>query len=140
MGRHMLRAGNGRAAVAALVVAGWLIMAALPPSAAAAQETPEPGEGGVGMGRVLFVSPDGSDASPGTQAAPFASLSKARDTIRGMDRATPITVFVGPGRYQLAETLTFDHRDSGTPVAPIRYRALGAPGSARLTGGIPVTG
>ena len=35
----------------------------------------------------LFVSPAGSDANPGSKTKPFATLERARDTVRELIRA-----------------------------------------------------
>lgn len=44
--------------------------------------------------RHLYVSADGNDANPGTQAAPFRTIQKAADAARPRD-----TVLVQPGHY-----------------------------------------
>ncbi len=79
----------------------------------------------------LHVAPDGSDASPGTEAQPLASLAGARDAIRLLKQQGPlpeggVTVLVAPGLYEVGETLSLDARDSGAASAPIVYRAAGA--------------
>ena len=75
----------------------------------------------------LFVSASGSDENPGTEVRPFATLARARDAIRvlkaGAGIQEPVTVFVRQGSYALPETLTLGKDDSGTPTAPIVYRA-----------------
>jgi hypothetical protein len=76
----------------------------------------------------LYVAANGSNSAAGTIAAPFATLAHARDEIRvrkekGALRG-PVTVFVRGGLYQLTETLKLDQRDSGTPGAPVVYRAF----------------
>ena len=84
----------------------------------------------VAIGRAetsLYVATRGSDAAAGTLAAPFATLAHARDEIRlrkdNGQLSGPVTVFVRGGLYELTETLKFDQRDSGTPGAPVVYRA-----------------
>ncbi len=92
----------------------------------------------------FYVSPRGSDSNPGTKAKPFATLQRARDAIRGARRNGPlpiggISVWVRAGNYPLSHTLKLTAEDSGTPEAPIVYRAY--PGEeVRLTGGKQVTG
>jgi hypothetical protein len=87
----------------------------------------------------LFVAPAGSDANAGTQAAPFATLGKARDAIRTLKTgaglpAEGVTVWLRGGLHDLAATVGFDNRDSGTASLPVTY--AGWPGEeARITGG-----
>ena len=55
----------------------------------------------------LHVAPGGADANPGTLEAPFATVERARDTIRDMKAAGPldgpVTVYLRGGTYRLAE-------------------------------------
>src|SRR5688572_155849 len=74
----------------------------------------------------LYVAPTGSDANPGTAAAPWRTLQHAADVVRAGD-----TVFIRAGDYA-----GFDLRTDGTPTAPITFRA--DPG-ARVTTRNPVT-
>jgi hypothetical protein len=92
----------------------------------------------------LHIAPSGSDNNPGTEAAPFASLAAARDAARIADDA--VTVWMHDGLYPFSESVLFAKEDSGTPGAPIHYRAK-HPGKVRFSGGrtlesasfIPVT-
>jgi hypothetical protein len=95
-----------------------------------------------------FVAPQGNDANPGTREKPFATLEKARDTIRALKAkgALPGAVCVRllPGEYPVERTFELTAADSGTEAAPIVYRAekRGAAvlyGGRRLDGFIPVT-
>jgi hypothetical protein len=92
----------------------------------------------------LFVAPDGSDESPGTEEKPFATLERARDAMRALKAAGPlpaggITVEVSGGVYELAKPIELSDRDSGEQGAPIVYRAR--PGQVvRITGGRIVKG
>jgi hypothetical protein len=83
----------------------------------------------------LYVAPGGRDTNPGTRARPFATVSRARDVVRRLDRrGGPITVYLRGGTYELPETLVFTSLDSGTADAPVTYAA--APGEeAVLSGG-----
>ncbi len=89
----------------------------------------------------FHVAPDGSDAGPGTQDRPFATLERPRDAIR-LRRAAgavgePVTIHVRGGVYPLAGTLTLDERDSGSEVGPVVWRS--APGEQPvLLGGRPI--
>ena len=99
----------------------------------------------------LYVATNGNDAWSGTRLTPnaagtdgpFATLEGARDAIRTLkgnkDPAIPITVFVRGGRYELSRTFALDNRDSGSPTAPITYRAHEKE-QPRLVGGRPITG
>ncbi len=84
-------------------------------------------------GKLPAPTPDGADG-------PFATLERARDAVRTIGRGPgnaggPIRVVVRNGAYRLKRTLEFDARDSGTPGAPVVYRAC--PGEeVRVTGAV----
>jgi hypothetical protein len=81
----------------------------------------------------FWVSPNGSDANPGTREQPLASIAAARDAVRKA-HAGGATVWLRGGAYPLTATIELTSADSGTVDAPIVYRA--APGEeVRLTGG-----
>ncbi len=74
----------------------------------------------------LYVATSGLDSNPGTSAAPFATLKRARDAVRakiaaGLD--TDILVLVRGGVYTVTETLVFGPLDSGTRGHSITYAA-----------------
>ena len=83
--------------------------------------------------QTLFVGPDGKDTNPGTLAAPFASIEKARNTVRGLKKNQPITVYFLPGEYQIQAPVIFTTMDSGTSEYPVTYKTWGEAGTARLT-------
>lgn len=86
-----------------------------------------------------YVAPNGSDEAAGTQAAPFATLVKARDAIRSHATEEAHTVWVADGTYPLASPFVLTPEDSGTQDHPIVYRAMeGA--SPIFSGGSVVTG
>jgi len=96
-----------------------------------------------------FVSSQGDDANPGTQAKPFATLERARDEVRKLKvrgaLKEPVTVFVWGGIYALSETLKLTGDDSGTKEAPIIYRAFEGEkpiliGGKTITGFVPYKG
>jgi len=67
----------------------------------------------------LFVDDDGSDSSPGTEAAPFATVQKA------IDEATPDgTVNVAAGTYNeninIDKSLTLEGANAGGPSTQVR--------------------
>ncbi len=86
-------------------------------------------------GYALFVSPNGNDNWSGTQFeptadgedGPFASIEKARDTLRLLKEQgelnQPATVYIRGGTYELSEPLVFTPQDSGTAENPITYIA-----------------
>ncbi len=79
----------------------------------------------------IYVSTKGNDAWSGRLAAPnngatdgpFASLARARDEVRKLKSAGPVTVQVRGGIYALPATLVLTAEDSGTEKAPIVWRA-----------------
>ena len=113
-----------------------LICAAIPllnRSVAEAEEAP---------GKTYYVSLTGSDSNSGTIDAPFATLEKARDTIRGLsadEKKDGVTVYLRGGNYELL-TAGFEltEADSGTAAAPIVYAAYEDEAVA-LTGQVTLT-
>jgi len=85
----------------------------------------------------FFVSTEGRDANPGTREKPFATLDRARDAVRQLKPKTPVTVWLRGGVYRLSKPFALTAEDSGTPEAPIVYRALGTE-TVSLMGGVPV--
>ncbi len=86
----------------------------------------------------FFVSPTGSDSAAGTAAAPFATLTKARDAIRALKAKSGlppegVTVWLRDGFHELSASLLLQEADAGTATAPIVYAAY--PGEeVRITG------
>ena len=86
----------------------------------------------------LYVAPNGSDASAGSKEQPFATLEKARDTVRELNASGKyphegVTVWLRGGLYQRQSAFELDARDSGQPGTPVVYASF--PGeSARLAG------
>jgi hypothetical protein len=73
-----------------------------------------------------YVSPTGSDSAAGSIGAPFATLEKARDTIRLLNsgqRAGGVTVFLRGGVHRRTTTFALAAQDSGTATAPVVYAA-----------------
>ena len=71
----------------------------------------------------IFVSPAGDDANPGTQAKPFATLSRAQEAVRQAKGSRPAAVWLRGGTYYLPETLVFTAEDAGTTNAPVIWQA-----------------
>jgi hypothetical protein len=85
----------------------------------------------------IVVSPRGKDSNPGTSNAPVATLTRARDLVRSLKARGirgAIAVEVMPGEYRVTAPLTLTKEDSGTPGAPVVYRAT-QPGKAVFYGG-----
>ncbi len=92
-------------------------------------------------GPVFYISPNGSDANPGTETQPFLTIEKARDAVRAIngDMTSDILVYLHGGTYRLSQTLTFDARDSGTNSFNVVYKAH--PGETPVvSGGERITG
>jgi hypothetical protein len=97
----------------------------------------------------LFVAPNGSDEAPGSAARPLRTLGGAVEAVRALRRRGPlpkggVAVTFASGTYRVASTVELGAPDSGTPTAPVVYRA--APGAsvlfvggARLSAPGPVT-
>ena len=65
----------------------------------------------------FYVAADGKDSNPGTAAAPFATLARARQAVRGKVAAgftKDLLVLIRGGIYPQTETLAFGPEDSGT--------------------------
>ena len=69
-------------------------------------------------GPEFHVAPNGNDANPGTAAAPFRTMTKARDAIRAQ---TPLkdgaTVVIHAGTYWLREPFELGPRMAATDHA-----------------------
>ena len=79
-------------------------------------------------GATFYVATDGNDTNAGTEAAPFASLARARDAIaeRKQSGELPqggITVLVRGGTYEVDSCFTLTETDGGTAENPIVYQA-----------------
>jgi hypothetical protein len=87
-----------------------------------------------------FVSPQGDDRNPGTQAAPWRTLDGARDAVRAWRQARPanatepVTIWIRGGTYPLARTFELTAADSGTAAAPVIFSAY-RDETVRLSGG-----
>ena len=73
----------------------------------------------------FYVATTGSDAQPGTEAAPFLTLERARDAIRQLKQQGPVTVWIKRGRYHRTTTFALTQQDSGSEDVPVVYRAHG---------------
>lgn len=79
------------------------------------------------QGVKLFVAPNGNDANDGSQTKPFATLEKARDTLRVLKAEGKLnegaTVYLRGGTYQMKNSFVLESVDSGTEAAPILWCA-----------------
>ncbi|MFC6356863.1 right-handed parallel beta-helix repeat-containing protein [Luethyella okanaganae] len=110
------RSARSLRSLTAIVASSFLALAGVSLSAVpAAAATPT----------VIIVSPGGDDAAAGTAAAPIATLVEARQRVRTALEAgeTPVTVELGDGQYSIDQTVLLDERDSGTPGAPVVWKA-----------------
>jgi len=81
----------------------------------------------------------GTLAEPNGEDGPFATLERARDAIRALKQAGGlppggVTVFVRGGLYRRTAGFSLGAADSGTPDAPIVYRAF-EDETVRIVGG-----
>ena len=95
-----------------------------------------------GAERTFYVSPTGSDDSPGTGEAPFRTVHRAQVAMRGAVGAMDgdIVVSLAPGTYRLDKRLELTDADSGRNGHRVIYRSAGGLGKARLLGSVPLTG
>ena len=75
-----------------------------------------------------YIATDGSDSNAGTTASPFATLEKARDTIRSLKSgsglpAGGVSVYLRGGVYSRTSTFNLTSLDSGEPGKPVFYRS-----------------
>lgn len=110
--------------------------------------TPSSGAGtGTGGGEVaasakLYVATNGSDSNDGSENSPFATVAKAKDTIKSMNASNSlpeggVTVYLRGGTYYMDEGMTFTKEDSGKEGSVITYTAY--PGEAvTISGQIPL--
>ena len=89
----------------------------------------------------FYVAPSGSDANPGTEAAPFKTITKAQKAVREINGSMTgdIVVYLREGTYQLNSTVNFDERDGGKDGHYVRYKAYKGE-NPLITGGKPITG
>lgn len=88
---------------------------------------------------ILHVSPQGSDDGDGSARKPFASLVRAQQAVRSLNRDHDVTVSLAAGTYRLNAPLRFGAGDGGQNGYTVRWE--GVPGTrAILSGGQPVTG
>ena len=94
------------------------------------------------MARDFYVAPQ-APSGDGSKRKPFNSLEQARDALRvwrqGLKKPESATIWLLDGDYLRTNALRFEQEDSGTPEAPVTWRARNA-GKARLIGGQILSG
>ncbi len=116
--------------LASLVPAVLISWAAAPPVACAAA-----------VQTTFCVAPNGRDDNPGTEAAPFATVERARQAVRTVNGAMAgdIVVVLRGGVYRIDRSIVFEPEDSGAGGHNVIYRAQ--PGETPiLSGGRRVIG
>lgn len=79
-----------------------------------------------GTAATYYVSPSGDDAWAGALEQPFATLTRARDAVRGrIARGLDgdVQVLIRGGLYEVSETIVFGPEDSGAGAHTITYAA-----------------
>lgn len=86
----------------------------------------------------FFVSPDGDDRQVGSKTSAFATLARARDAVRTVDRAggKEIRVWLRGGVYRMTETVVFALQDSAGLGSSVVYAAY--PGEKAILSGAVV--
>ncbi len=84
----------------------------------------------------FYVSVSGSDSNDGSFAMPFATVERARDAVRELDKTglSGVTVSIMAGEYRVS-SIEFTAEDTGTASCPITYCAYGD-GEVILNGGV----
>lgn len=91
----------------------------------------------------FWVSPRGTDASPGTRSAPFKTLERAREAVTHVDKKQrdqgDVFVYLEDGVYRLERSFVLQSDDSGRNGHDVVYRA--SPGASPvIAGSVQVTG
>lgn len=83
----------------------------------------------------FYVAPSGSDTNDGSAAAPFQTITKARDVVRTINgnMTGDIYVYLRGGDYRITSPITFEVKDSGSGTHRIRYQ--GYPGEKPIING-----
>jgi len=93
----------------------------------------------------VFVSPEGNDGNPGSEARPLRTLAGARDALRRARAADPqafaaggAEVIVGDGVYLQPKPLALAPEDGGAAGRPVVWRAAHR-GKAVVSGGVALS-
>ncbi len=86
---------------------------------------------------IFYVSPTGSDANPGTEAAPFKTLQQAQNVVRLLPDSAyqnqDVYILLRGGTYRMQEPLVLNWTDSGRKGNNVVYRAY--PGETPVVSG-----
>ena len=88
---------------------------------------------------IFYVATNGNNQNDGTAKAPFATVERARDAVRGVIReglSEPVTVRIREGVYHTCG-LRLEACDGGTARFPVTYEAEG---EVTLNGGVALDG
>lgn len=103
---------------------------------------PNSGGTAIAASAALYVATGGSDSNDGSEGAPFATVQKAKDTIRSMisSNSLPeggVVVYLRGGTYYIENGMDFTAADSGREGSMITYTAY--PGEeVTISGQIPL--
>lgn len=103
---------------------------------------PNGGGTAIAASTALYVATNGSDSNDGSEGAPFATVQKAKDTIRAMisSNSLPeggVAVYLRGGTYYIENGMDFTAADSGREGSMITYTAY--PGEeVTISGQIPI--
>ena len=93
-------------------------------------------------GTEFYVSPTVDDSNPGTKSKPFASLERARDSVRLLKRQKPegdYTVLIRGGLYRLKDAVRFSVEDSAAEGHTVTYAAYPKERPV-FSSAVPITG
>ena len=78
------------------------------------------------VAHTVYVSTTGNDdTGDGSQGKPFATIEKAKEHVRTLDKDSgDIVVKIAGGLYELEDTIVFDENDSGNENCTIYYEAV----------------
>ena len=73
----------------------------------------------------FYVARDGSDANPGAETKPFATIDRAQQAVRALNKEMTgdLVVALRGGIYPIDRTICFGPEDSGTNGHDVIYRA-----------------
>ena len=79
----------------------------------------------------FYVAPNGDDRWSGRLPAPnrtrsdgpLATLERAREAVRAVEKSGPVNVFLRGGNYLRTDSLVLGKEDSGRPSGPVVWRA-----------------
>ncbi len=96
-----------------------------------------PSSGAAARSAEFWIAPHGNDANPGTQAAPFLTLERAREAVAHVEKKRweegDVVVLLQDGIYRIERPLRLRSDDSGRNGHDVVYRA--APGAHPIISG-----